>query len=126
MRLIDIFGLGKASFKDIYLFLSQDSKFYSSDTRGRVSLPDCSMSYSISSTFLSNFCSIFWPRWHGHVISGSYHEVIVGIETDNTLLILRMRLRMASLLPFKMTLVTKWVLCTPHMVQLSLDPNPTY
>ena len=48
MPLIDRFGLGKASFKDIYLFLSQDSKFYSSDTRGRVSLPDCSMSYSIS------------------------------------------------------------------------------
>ena len=47
------------------------------------------------------------------------HEELVGIATDNALLISRMHLQMASLRLFKMTLVTKWALCTLHMVQLS-------
>ena len=84
MPLIDRFGLGTVSLKDI-VFLSQDSKFYSSDTRGRRFLPNCSLSCSSSSTFLSAFRFILWYRWDWNVISGSYHEALVGIAADDTL-----------------------------------------
>lgn len=85
-----------------------------------ISLANCSMSCSISSTSLFDLRFILWSRWDRNVISGLCHSEKIGIATD---LIPRMHLRMASLRPFKTTLVTKWVLCTLHMVQLSQNTS---
>ena len=73
MPLGDRLGLGNVRFR--FLFYKTQVNVISLDARGRASLPDCSVSYPISSPSLSDFCLILRSRWNWKSISGWYYSV---------------------------------------------------